>query len=208
MTTLKGLPTYNMTISDELDGVYKISLVDAPAIESDFLLFNGDEKKVLTFSDDEKHVITGPVMIPEIPIYRCDETGFEYYVQFSKDTIRKSAELFFKNGYQSSVSVGHEFDVKDVYVFESYIVDKQRGIVPNDLEVPDGTWCVSMKCENNELWDKLKNTDLLHGFSIETMNTAIQMAKQESKQDKFDQEERQVEKKHWMDELLNMADQM
>lgn len=204
MTTLKGLPIYNMTINDELDGVYKISLVDMPAIESDFLLFNDEEKKVLTFSDETKHVITGPVMIPDMPIYRCDETGFEYYVQFSKDTIRKSAELFFKNGYQSSVSVGHEFDVNDVYVFESYIVDKNRGIVPNDLDLPDGTWCVSMKCENDELWDKLKNTDLLHGFSIETMNTAIQMAKQEQ----FDQEERQVEKKTWMDELLNMADQM
>lgn len=205
MTTLKGLPIYNMTIGDELDGVYKISLVDAPAIESDFLLFNDEEKKRLTLSNDEKHIITGPAMIPDMPIYRCDETGFEFYVQFSKDTIRKSAELFFKNGYQSSVSVGHEFDVNDVYVFESYIVDKKRGIVPNDLEVPDGTWVVSMKCDNDELWDKLKNTDLLHGFSVETMNTAIQMAKQEAKPD---QEERQVEKKTWMDELLNMADQM
>ena len=193
-----------MTISDELDGVYKISLVDAPAIESNFILFDEEKKMELMFRDEDKHIITGPAMVPDMPIYRCDETGFEFYVTFSKETIRKSAELFFKNGYQSSVSVGHEFDVNDVYVFESYIVDKERGIVPNDLNLSDGTWVVSLKCDNDELWDKLKNTDLLHGFSVETMNTAIQMAKQ----DKFDQEERQVKKKTWMDELLNMADQM
>ena len=203
MTTLKGLPIYNMTIGDELDGVYKISLVDAPAIESNFILFDEEKKMELMFRDEDKHIITGPAMVPDMPIYRCDETGFEFYVTFSKETIRKSAELFFKNGYQSSVSVGHEFDVNDVYVFESYIVDKERGIAPNDLNLSDGTWVVSLKCDNDELWDKLKNTDLLHGFSVETMNTAIQMAKQ----DKFDQEERQVEKT-WMDELLNMADQM
>ena len=204
MTTLKGLPIYNMTIGDELDGVYKISLVDAPAIESNFILFDEEKKMELMFRDEDKHIITGPAMVPDMPIYRCDETGFEFYVTFSKETIRKSAELFFKNGYQSSVSVGHEFDVNDVYVFESYIVDKERGIAPNDLNLSDGTWVVSLKCDNDELWDKLKNTDLLHGFSVETMNTAIQMAKQ----DKFDQEERQVVKKTWMDELLNMADQM
>ena len=173
MTTLKGLPIYNMTISDELDGVYKISLVDAPAIESNFILFDEEKKMELMFRDEDKHIITGPAMVPDMPIYRCDETGFEFYVTFSKETIR-------------------------------YIVDKERGIVPNDLNLSDGTWVVSLKCDNDELWDKLKNTDLLHGFSVETMNTAIQMAKQ----DKFDQEERQVEKKTWMDELLNMADQI
>lgn len=208
MTTLKGLPLYDMQIQDELDGVYKISLVNAPAIESDFILFSEEEKKKFYFKDEEKHIITGPCMIPRIPIYRVDETGFEFYVQFSEETIRKSAELFMKNGFQSNISVDHQFDVKDAYVFESYIIDKERGIDPKDLDLPSGTWCVSIKCENKELWEKLKNTDLLHGMSIETINTAIQMAKQESKQQNFDQEERQVEKKTWMDELLNMADQM
>lgn len=190
MATLKGLPIYNMTITDEIDGVYKISLVDMPAIESDFLLFNDDEKKNLCFRDETKHVITGPCMIPDMPIYRCDETGFEYYVTFTKDTIRRSAELFFRNGFQASVSVGHEFDVNDVYVFESYIVDKERGIAPNDMELPDGSWCVSMKCENDELWNELKNTDLLHGFSIETINTAVKMSKQEEKPEQVEDQKK------------------
>ena len=189
---LKGLPLYNLTITDQTDGVYRISLVDMPAIESDFLLFNEDEKKRFTFSNDEKHIVTGAVMIPDMPIYRCDETGFEYYVQFSKETIEKSAQLFFKNGYQANISIGHEYDVNNIYVFESYIVNKERGIAPSDIELPDGTWVVSMKCDNDELWDALKNSDMLHGFSIETFNTAERLCAHAKK----------VVSKSWLDELL------
>lgn len=201
MIMLKGLPLYNLTITDEMDGVYKISLVDAPAIESDFLLFEENEKKRFTFSNEERHVITGAAMIPDLPIYRCDESGFEYYVTFSKETIERSAQLFFRNGFQSNISVGHEFDVKGIYVFESYIVDSKRGIKPNDIDLPDGSWVVSMKCENDELWNKLKNTDLLHGMSIETVNSAEQMSK-------FDKQEHVEEHKNLVDELLDMRDQM
>lgn len=196
MNTLKGLPVYDMQILDAIDGVYKISLVDRPAIESDFLLFNEENKKKLSFSDNEKHVITGAAMIPDLPIYRCDETGFEYFVQFSTDTVRKSAELFMKNGFQSNISVDHEFDVEGAYVFESYLVDKSRGISPSDLELPDGSWVVSIKCENDELWDKLKNSDLLHGMSIETINTVQRMAKQNKP------EQVEVAKKSLIDMLL------
>ena len=194
MNTLKGLPLYDMQILDAVDGVYKISLVDRPAIESDFLLFDEENKKVFSFSDNEKHVITGAAMIPNLPIYRCDETGFEYFVQFSTDTVRKSAELFMKNGFQSNISVDHECDVEGAYVFESYLVDKSRGINPSDLELPDGSWVVSIKCENDELWDKLKNSDLLHGMSIETINTVQRMAKQEKPED--------VKKSDLIDRLL------
>lgn len=203
MVTLKGLnlPLYDMQIADEIDGVYKISLVDRPAIESDFLLFDEDEKKKFSFRDSEKHVITGAAMIPNLPIYRCDETGFEYFVQFSPETVRKSAELFFKNGFQANLSVGHEYDVKDLYVFESYIVDKDRGIDPNDIELPQGSWVISVKCENNELWDELKNTDLFHGFSIETVNTVVKMSKQEKPEQ---QEQAEDQKKtDFIDMLLN-----
>lgn len=189
---LKGLPLYNLVINDNADGVYRISLVDMPAIESDFLLFNQDPKKTYTFSNDEKHVITGAAMIPNLPIYRCDESGFEYFVQFSRETIEKSAQLFFKNGYQGNISVDHETNVTGVYVFESYIVDSTRGIKPTDIDLPDGSWVVSMKCENEALWDILKNTDMLHGFSIETFNTA----------EKLCAHAKQVAAKSWIDELL------
>jgi hypothetical protein len=196
MIMLKGLPLYNSTITDEIDGVYKISLVDNPAIESDFVLFNEDEKKTYTFSNDEKHVIMGPVMIPDMPIYRNDN-GFEFYVTFSKETIEKSMQLFFKNGFQANVSVDHEYDVKDIYVFESYIVDPENGIAPKELDIPAGSWVVAMKCDNEELWDTLKNTDLLHGFSIETINTAVKMSKQEKPEQVED-----VKKLDFIDMLL------
>ena len=136
MTTLKGLPLYDMQIQDELDGVYKISLVNAPAIQSDFILFSEDEKKKFYFKDEDKHIITGPCMIPQIPIYRVDDTGFEYYVQFSEETIRKSAELFMKNGFQSNISVDHRFDVEGAYEHAVEVTEKIRAEEPDTVVIP------------------------------------------------------------------------
>ena len=197
-----GLPIYQMSIVDDADGVSCISLVEFPAIEKNYLKFNEEEKKKLILAQNDRQILTGAAMIPDLPIYRCDESGYEYYVSFTRETIEKSAQRFFKNGYQSNVSLQHEVPVDSVYVFESYIVDRERGINPKDLELPDGSWVVSMKVEDKDLWEKIKTTGLLNGFSIETLNTAEKMSKQ------YDQEERAQEHKTWLDELLNMRDQM
>ena len=200
---IQGLPVYMMTLGDEADGVSCISLVEYPAIEKNFMLFSEDEKKKLCFADEERHVISGPAMIPDLPIYRCDETGYEFYVVFSKDTIEKSAQRFFKNGNQANVSLQHEYDVNNVYVFESYIVDAAKGLKPNFVTVPDGTWMLSMKVEDPALWDEIKNTNLLNGFSIETVNTVQKMNKVE----KLDVQEQAETRRDWLDELLDMNDQ-
>lgn len=187
-----------MTISDEeLDGVWKISIVDEPAIMSNFMLFDKEGSVKFTCSDDERRVITGPVMIPGFPIYR-NNNGDEFYIVFSKETIEKSMQLFFKRGLQASVSVGHQFDVDDVYVFESYMVDHSKGIAPSHMELPDGTWIVSMKCDNDELWEKLRDTDLLNGFSVETWNRP-ELVKN-SRQEK--QEKQEIKAKPLIDSLL------
>lgn len=180
----KNLPIYDMTISDNgTDGVWKISIVDEPAIMSNFMLFDKEGSVKLTCSDEERHVITGPVMIPNFPIYRKRD-GEEFYIVFSKESIEKSMQLFFKRNLQASVSIGHEIDVNDVYVFESYLVDHSKGVAPNYMELPDGTWICSMKCENDELWETLRNTDLLNGFSVEVWSTPKLVLGNEMQKDK------------------------
>ena len=70
-----------------------ISLVSAPAIEQDFVFF-GREKHNLTFAkvDDEKRMLVSPALIPNKQIFRYDpNTDSEYYVYFSKDTVRQAA---------------------------------------------------------------------------------------------------------------------
>jgi hypothetical protein len=92
----------------------------------------------------------------------------EYYVYFSKDTIRKAMELFFKNGYQSNATIEHEYDVDGTTVVESWIIeddklDKSRAY---GLELPVGTWMVSMKIDNESIWNRVKEGEF-KGFSIE-----------------------------------------
>ncbi|MBQ2389124.1 MAG: hypothetical protein II305_03635 [Clostridia bacterium] len=186
-----------MNIVDEADGVSCISLVEFPAIEKNYLKFSEEERKKLVLGREDKQIITGAAMIPDLPIYRCDETGYEYYVSFTKETIEKSAQRFFKNGNQANVSLQHEIPVDSVYVFESYIVDKERGIYPTDLELPDGSWVVSMKVEDRALWEEIKNAGLLNGFSIETLNTVQKLNKQEPAQ------ESEPEKKDLVDQILD-----
>lgn len=190
-----------MNIVDDADGVSCISLVEFPAIEKDFMLFSEEQKKSLMLASEDRQVITGAAMIPDYPIYRCDENGYEYFVSFTRDTIEKSAQRFFKNGYQGNISLQHEVPVDSVYVFESYIVDKERGISPKDLDLPDGSWCVSMKVEDKALWDKIKTTGLLNGFSIETLNTVQKMSKDENPEIA---EKKKDGKRDWIDELLGM----
>lgn len=192
-----GLPIFQMNIVDEADGVSCISLVEFPAIEKNYLKFSEEERKKLVLGREDKQIITGAAMIPDLPIYRCDETGYEYYVSFTKETIEKSAQRFFKNGNQANVSLQHEIPVDSVYVFESYIVDKERGIYPTDLELPDGSWVVSMKVEDRALWEEIKNAGLLNGFSIETLNTVQKLNKQEPAQ------EPEPEKKDLLDQVLD-----
>jgi len=108
-------------------------------------------------------------MIADMPIYRKDGNE-EYYVVFSADEIRKIVQRFFKKGYQAKVNIEHSTPVKDVYMFESYIIDRTKGVEPPDgfEDIPDGSWWGSFKVENDKVWQECKN-GTFKGFSIEGM---------------------------------------
>lgn len=119
--------------------------------------------------DEEQRIVTGPLMIADLPIYRRDEDG-EYYVMFSAEEIKKIVQRFFKKGYQAKVNIEHNKPVEDVFMFESYIVDRDKGVMPPKgfEDIPDGSWFGSYKVDNDVIWDEVK-AGTFKGFSIEGM---------------------------------------
>lgn len=150
----------------ELYGIDAISLVEQPAIESDFIAMNSQLLQFKT-QNEEKRLIMGAALIPDKPIYRRNGEE-EYYVYFSKKTVRRAMELYFKNGNQANTTLEHEHKINGLHVVESWIVegeqDKSRMY---GLEVPVGTWMVSMKVENDAIWEKFVKEGSVKGFSIE-----------------------------------------
>ena len=120
-------------------------------------------------SEDE-HIISGPLMLADMPIYRNNEKFGEHYVTFSADTIKQIAIKFAKKKYQNNVNLMHDptMIVEGCTMFESFIVDKNRGIMPMKgfEDVNDGSWFGSFYVENPEVWDNIKN-GALKGFSVE-----------------------------------------
>ena len=126
----------------------------------------------------------GAALILDKPIYRKNGEE-EYYVYFSKKTVRRAMELYFKNGNQANATLEHEHKINGLHVVESWIVegeqDKSRMY---GLEVPVGTWMVSMKVENDAIWEKFVKEGSVKGFSIEGYFTnRYEMARATIKQD-------------------------
>ena len=166
-------------VLDDISGeLRRISLVSAPAIEEDFMLFNS---KIESFKaiDEEKRVLTGIAMRPNMNIARRDDKGNLYYGFFSEETVVKAAELFFKqNSNANNTNLEHEFEVEGVFVFESWIVadpklDKSAAL--GFTNVKKGDWFVSMKIENDLVWENYLKTGLIKGFSVEVRPTVTEV---------------------------------
>lgn len=158
-------------------GMNAISLVEMPAVQKDFLCFNKDEKPVQMKFDDAKHIISGVVALAGTPIYRYSPDMGEYWVVFTKETIEKMVEKYSKNGLWNSVNLQHDDNsfVNNVYMLESYIINRDRGINPSEFEdVPDGSWIASFKIEDEDLWDEIINGDKLNGFSLQGAFTLVE----------------------------------
>ena len=146
-----------------------ISLVTAPAIEQEFVYF-GKEKNNLTFAkvDEEKRMLVSPALIPNKQIFRYDpNTDSEYYVYFSPETVRQASELYLKHNNHHKATYQHQDRVSGVLTVESWIkegdMDKSKLY---GFDLPNGTWFVKMKINNDELWEKIKSGEL-KGLSIE-----------------------------------------
>ena len=151
----------------ELYGIDAISLVDRPAIELDFIAL---KKQRVNFAeaDADKKILIGPALVPDKPIYRKNGDD-EFYVYFSKSTVRKAAELYLKHGNQASHTLEHEHTIHGLTVVESWMVEDKEKDKSNyyGLDVPVGTWMVAVKVDNEAIWQEWVKEGKVKGFSIE-----------------------------------------
>ena len=168
---MKETKIVELVIADDSQelAIDAISLVSSPAIEQDFVFF-GKEKNNLTFAkvDEEKRMLVSPALIPNKQIFRYDpNTDSEYYVYFSPETVRKASELYLKHNNHHKATYEHKDRVSGVLTVESWIKegdsDKSKMY---GYDLPNGTWFVKMKIENEDLWNKIKEGEL-KGLSIE-----------------------------------------
>ena len=145
-----------------------VALVDRPAIQKNFLAFN--ERLKFEVISDDKQILSGALMLADVPIYRNNEEFGEHYVVFDSETIQQIAEKFFKRGYQSNVNEMHNANkaVQGVTMFESWLVNKEMGKMPikGFEDAKDGSWFGSYKVDNDEIWAKVKSGEF-QGFSVE-----------------------------------------
>lgn len=149
------------------DGVFAISLVEEPAIESDFVALSKN-KIELKITDKEKRIVTGLALIPDKEILRVDSEGNPYNIYFSKDTVRKCAEIYLREMRNKNTTFEHEMIVDGVHLFESWIVDdpEMDKINLHGIKASKGSWAVSMKVNNESVWQRILNKEVM-GFSIE-----------------------------------------
>ena len=167
MVTIGGIPVYDALITDEETGMMKISLVDDPAVMSDFLAFDNIRKmQMYSVTDDEKRLVRGVVMRADFPIYRRDERMGEYYIIYKPETIRTMAEKYLAESRQNDVNVMHSVDVDGVQMVQWFIQDSTRGIVPEGFDVPDGSLFAEFHVINDEVWESVKD-GTYKGFSLE-----------------------------------------
>tara|TARA_R110002167_G_scaffold241312_5_gene446644 strand:- start:210 stop:1220 length:1011 start_codon:yes stop_codon:yes gene_type:complete len=168
----KGLPIYNITLEGD-GGLEFVSFVDEPAIMEMGLAFNKDNEPFEFKFDKEKQIVAGPAMIPNTPIYRRDEDGYEFYVVFTTEVIEQLVEKFNKEHRDYKINLDHTPEaVESAYIKSNWIIedekyDKSRYYGFDNL--PIGTWMLEVKVDDAEFWNKEIKAGNKHGFSVEGM---------------------------------------
>ncbi len=149
-------------------GIDAISIVEHPAIEENFVALNNQKEYKLAEADTDKRLLTGALLVPNKTIYRKDGDD-EYYIYFTRETVRKASEMFLMNGYQNNSTFEHRLELSGLSLVESWIVEdevKDKSQI-YDMDLPIGTWVGTMKVTNEEVWKDFVKTGKVKGFSIE-----------------------------------------
>ena len=152
---------------DSLSGIDAVSVVESPAIEENFIHLSKHEVE-LKEVDQEKRILMGAALVPNKQIYRRNAKNEEYYIYFSEDTVRKASELFLMRSNQNNATYEHEKKLDGMSVVESWIIEdeKQDKSAKYGFSLPKGTWMISMKVNNDDVWKDVKEGKV-KGFSIE-----------------------------------------
>ena len=125
---------------NEFSGIDAISVVENPAIEEDFIALKKQPIQLAEVSE-EKRILMGAALVPDKKILRKDEEGEDYYIYFSKDTVRKASELFLSKGNQNNSTLEHDIPLEGMSVVESWLVEDEKKDKSRKygFEVPVGT---------------------------------------------------------------------
>jgi len=168
----KTIPTYYITIDEMEDGgIDLISLVENPAIMIKGLAFNNEQKRFEFKYDNDKQIIAGPAIIPDLPIYRYDDELGEYYVVFKKETIEKMVDKFNQKPKQLPINLEHSSEIVPAFIKGSWIIEdsiNDKSQMYGFTDLPVGTFFIEVKITDKEYWKKIKESDKT-GFSIEGM---------------------------------------
>jgi hypothetical protein len=153
--------------NDDAAGIQAVSVVHSPAIEENFIALNKQEVELKKI-DEEKRILMGAALIPNKQIYRVNEKKEEYYIYFSKATVRKASELFLMRSNQNNATYEHKEPLQGMSVVESWIIEDTEKDKSSKygFNLPVGTWMISMKVNNDEVWKDVKEGNV-KGFSIE-----------------------------------------
>lgn len=153
-------------------GVFAISLVNAPATGEHYIAM-AKQEKIVKFAkvDEEQRILMGLVLQPDQLIYRVDEDGNEFEMFFSAETIKDFSQNFFQSGFQLNSKLEHDEPIEGVTFVESWLVENPKvdKSAAFGLEYPKGSWLVSMKVDNDDIWNNYIKTGELKGFSIDGM---------------------------------------
>lgn len=166
------MKTFEGKFNKDSKGVFAISLVNQPATEETFIAMSKQEKVVtLSKVDEEQKILMGLVLQPNQMIPRVDESGNEYQMYFSAETIKAYSENFFKSGFQLNSKLEHETPIEGVTFVESWIVENPKVDKSYNfgMEYPKGSWIATMKVDNEDIWNNYVKTGELQGFSIDAM---------------------------------------
>lgn len=152
---------------DQDNFVEAISVVENPAIEEDFVALKSQTFK-FEKQDEEKKILIGPILIPNKPIYRRSGDR-EYYIYFSRETVRKASQLYLKQNMQHNSTLEHEMAITGLTLVESWIVEDKENDKSNmyGMDLPLGSWVGAIKVDNEEIWNDYVKTGKVKGFSIE-----------------------------------------
>lgn len=168
----KKLPIYEAFLNDQI-GIFTIALVDAPAMEKNWLAFSKEEAKPMSYKviDEEEHKVLAPIIRADFPILRKDDNGEYFYLTFSRDTIYAAAEKFLKEGFQNVVRLTHQGDnyVDGFNLVQWYIKDSAKGVNPEGFEdIADGSLMAEYKVNDEAIWEEIK-AGTFNGLSMESV---------------------------------------
>lgn len=176
-TEKKKIKRYYASMNTETSGVFKADIVDKPAIEEKVFHFTEQKKMFYLAANADRRIITGPALIPDLPIYRCEMiegVKQEFEIVFTADIIEQAMMRFMQVTQKNMVGVMHQSSEpeKDLFIMECFMSDKSRGIsAPKGFEhLPDRTWYLSGKINNDDVWNRVKLGELT-GWSIEGLFT-------------------------------------